>query len=105
MGVRSRFVLVLAITGGLGMEKKQVGGQVVRSRSSKEIAMARKELVESLPDVARKLVTDAKTGSIPHMKLLLHLLGLEDGGLTPKQRARREKTLEEIVMEQFRKEP
>jgi hypothetical protein len=77
----------------------------VRSRRSKPIARARKLLVEVLPDVAEKLATDAKTGSISHMKLLLQLLGIEDGGLKPKQRSRREKTLEEILMEQWRKEP
>ena len=77
----------------------------VRSRHSRAIGKARRELVDALTEVATKLATEAKAGSIPHMKLLLQLLGLEDGGLTPQKSSRREKSLEEIVMEQWRKEP
>jgi hypothetical protein len=77
----------------------------VRSRHSRAIGKARRELVDALTEVATKLAMEAKAGSIPHMKLLLQLLGLEDGGLTPKERSKREKSLEEIVMEQWRKEP
>ena len=39
------------------------------------------------------------------MKLLLQLLGLEDGALSRKEEGPKEKTLEEILMEQWRNEP
>jgi hypothetical protein len=99
--VGGRFVRADEMSGVAGRTRKTA----VRSRHSRLIDQARKLLVEAIPEIAAKLVTDAKTGSVPHMKLLLQLLGLEDGGLTAKESSRREKTLEEIVMEQWHKEP
>jgi hypothetical protein len=108
------------------MERKRVGGRFARehnsesdqaseaaakspvrrrSRHAKVIAKARRTLQEAVPEVATKLVEQAKTGNIPHMKLLLQLLGLEDGGLTPTRVGPREKTLEEVLMEQWNNEP
>jgi hypothetical protein len=58
-----------------------------------------------VPEVADKLVKDAKTGSVQHVKLLLQVLGLEKGGMKPRTSGPREKTLEEIIMECWEKEP
>jgi hypothetical protein len=69
------------------------------------IKWARKRLMEAIPEAAKALATGASSGSVPHIKLLLELVGLDEGELGPETECRREKTLEEIVMEQWRKEP
>jgi len=76
-----------------------------RTRHAKLIGQAREKLVESIPAIAARLVTDAKQGSVSHMRLLLHLLGIDYGGLGDRENRPVEKTLEEILMEQWAKEP
>jgi len=76
-----------------------------RTRHAKLIGQAREQLVESIPAIAATLVMEARLGSVSHMKLLLHLLGIDHGGLGAPENRPVEKTLEEILMEQWAKEP
>ena len=69
------------------------------------IQSARRSLMQAIPETACALATGASGGSVPHIKLLLQLVGLDEGSMGPETAKRREKTLEEIVMEQWRKEP
>ena len=69
------------------------------------IDRARKSLMLAIPDSADALAQEARKGSVQHIKLLLQLVGLDEGGLALKEVRPREKTLEEIVMEQWAKEP
>jgi hypothetical protein len=69
------------------------------------IQSARKSLMDAIPGSAKALADGASSGSVPHIKLLLQLVGLDDGELAPETVRPREKTLEEILMEQWRKEP
>lgn len=63
------------------------------------------QLLETLPLILDTLLEQARAGSLPHMKLLLELCGLDKGKLAPQEPAKREKTLEEILTEQWRNEP
>ncbi len=77
-----------------------------RPRRPREcIDQARRSLVEAMPDAAKALGAKAGDGSFSHMKLMVQLLGLEKGGLKPRQKVKREKTLEQILQEQWEKEP
>jgi hypothetical protein len=69
------------------------------------IGLARKSLMEAVPDAAAALADGASGGSVPHIKLLLQLVGLDEDGFTPKEVKPKEKTLEEIVMEHWYREP
>jgi hypothetical protein len=69
------------------------------------IHSARRTLMKAVPASAEALAKGVGSGSVPHIKLLLQLVGLDEGGLCPEIVRPREKTLEEIVMEQWRKEP
>jgi hypothetical protein len=80
-------------------------GEETGSRRAAWIDRARRSLQESIPDVAAKLAEKAKEGSVAHMKLLLQLVGLEDGGFVVVEPGKREKTLEEILLEEWHKEP
>lgn len=69
------------------------------------IDMARKSLIEAVPESATALAEGASSGSVPHIKLLLQLVGLDQAGLAPVVVRPKEKTLEEFVMEQWYREP
>ena len=90
-----------------GTGRGAAGKRVYASRSvhSLLIGRTRKRLMEAIPSIVNTLLEKAETGSVPHMKLLLELSGLDKGRLAPRQEERREKTLEEILMEQWRNEP
>ncbi len=77
----------------------------VGSERKARIENATLTLENALPAVVGKLADEAAKGSVSHMKLLLQLLGLEDGALSRKDEGPRERTLEEILMEQWRNEP
>ena len=89
---------------GNGCEEAESAGDG-RSRRQGLIDSARRSLEESIADVADKLVEQAKAGSVTHMKLLLQLLGLDDKGFVVVEAGKREKTLEEILLEEWHKEP
>ncbi len=106
-GCRSRFFCLrlwgeMEETQGRGEEFS--GGAADPSHNAR-IDKARVTLEGSLQGVIEKLKDEATKGSVSHMKLLLQLLGLEDGALRRKEEGPREKTLEEILMEQWRNEP
>ena len=69
------------------------------------IGDARKSLMEGVPKAANALVEGAVVGSVPHIKLLMQLVGLDEAGFAPVAVRPQEKTLEEIVMEQWNREP
>jgi hypothetical protein len=69
------------------------------------IDVARKSLMEAVPETATALADGAKEGSVPHIKLLLQLVGLDEAGFAPIVVRPKEKTLEELVMEQWYREP
>ena len=79
--------------------------ELARSRQTRLIERARNRLLGALPDMATALAAKAKAGSAPHMRLLLQILDLYDGGLAEQQVQVKEKTLEEILMEQWNREP
>jgi hypothetical protein len=61
--------------------------------------------MKALPKSATQLAEKASEGSVPHLKLLLELVGLDDGGMVLREAAPKEKTLEEILMERWAMEP
>ena len=69
------------------------------------IDMARKSLMGAVGDTATALAEGASGGSVPHIKLLLQLVGLDEGAFAPVVVRPKEKTLEEIVMEHWYREP
>jgi hypothetical protein len=87
-----------------GWDDEGSGGEVAVSHAER-IEKARLTLENGLQNVVAKLTDEAIKGSVSHMKLLLQLLGLEDGALSRKEEGPRERTLEEILMEQWRNEP
>jgi hypothetical protein len=100
------------------MERKRGSGQTVgeragessddepaRSSQTRLIRRARWLLVNALPQLAVALAEQAEKGSVPHMKLLLEMLGLDKGGFAAREIKVKERTLEEILMEQWHKEP
>jgi len=69
------------------------------------IDIARKSLMGAVRDTATALADGAKEGSVPHIKLLLQLVGLDEAGFAPVVVKPKEKTLEEFVMEHWYREP
>jgi hypothetical protein len=65
------------------------------------LSESRRTLHASLPKLMQKLVEEAEKGSVTHLKLLLQLMGLEDGGLQVQELRPKEKTLEEILRERW----
>ena len=76
-----------------------------RASDAELIDIARRSLMGAVPDTATALADGAKEGSFQHIKLLLQLVGLEEGGLAPVVVRPKEKTLEEFVMENWYREP
>ncbi len=64
-------------------------------------AQARREVALALPGVVRALAREALTGSVTHLKLFLELSGALKGGLAAPEKVVRERTLEEILVEQW----
>jgi len=69
------------------------------------IDMARKSLMGAVHDTATALAEGASGGSVPHIKLLLQLVGLDKAGFAPIVVRPKEKTLEDFVMEHWYREP
>ena len=67
-------------------------------------AEARRRVAEALPEVISTLATRAKDGDAASLKLFLEVSGVLKGGLAPAARERREKTLEEILFEQWERD-
>ena len=69
------------------------------------MAEARRQFAEALPEIAAMLLVGAKDGSISHLKLLVELGGLEKGSLGPTVKKRKSKSLEEVLIAEWRKQP
>ncbi len=65
---------------------------------------ARARFAEALPVIAARLIEEAKQGSVPHLRALLELTGLNKGDVVPGASKRRGKSLEAVLMEQWRKD-
>ena len=91
--------------------KTEVAHQATGSRESPRmtdaarIERARRKLMRAVTKTAEALANGATEGSLQHIKLLLQLVGLEEGTLAPKEFRPKEKTLEEIMMERWNAEP
>jgi hypothetical protein len=89
-----------------GCEDPEISGpSETQSLRNKGIDRARRTLEEAIPEVAAKLAEQAKEGSVAHMKLLLQLLGLDDDGFVIAEARPQEKTLEQILLEEWQKQP
>ncbi len=100
------------------MERKRVAGRFVgepgrsmpkpRSVGAPRPAycrtFARARFAEALPEIAAKLIDEAAQGSVPHLKALLELTGLNKGDVVPRATKRRGRSLEAILMEQWRQD-
>ena len=67
---------------------------------------ARKELAAGLPIILRRFIGEAKGGSIPHMKVLVELAGLDkDGAAKPlaRRRSKKARSLSEFLLAELRR--
>jgi hypothetical protein len=78
------------------------GARVKPSSPAKLLAEAKKKLKDATPRIAHRLAEEAMLGRVPHIKLLIELGVLDKADLTRKHR--KEKSLEQILKEQWRKE-
>ena len=69
------------------------------------IEVARKSLIEAVPDSACALAGKAREGSVPHFKLLVQLIGLDKGRLACRDAGPQERSILETVMERWAREP
>ena len=65
------------------------------------VTEAKREIARTLPTVVRTLAEESIEGSVTHLKLYLELSGVLKGGLTVPEKPVRERTLEEILNEQW----
>jgi hypothetical protein len=72
---------------------------------SQLIEAARKNLVGAVAAATSALAEQASKGSAAHIKLLLQLVGLDDGALASRETRPKEKTLQEILEEQWANTP
>ena len=111
LGVALPFGFGACVGGGMatrGVRRRPSTAEVIDASGGcthEVIETARKELMEAIPRVMDALIAEARRGSVQHIKLVLQLMGLEEGGLASKDMRPKEKTLEEILMEQWEKEP
>lgn len=69
---------------------------------------ARKELAAGLPGILKCFIAEAQKGSIPHLKALTSLAGLEGAGaamLPLPKRGRRPRNLSELLLRELRRPP
>jgi hypothetical protein len=67
-------------------------------------SFARARFAEALPDIMPKLLDEVVKGSVPHLKVLLELTGLDKAEVTPPPARRKEKSLETILLEQWKRD-
>jgi hypothetical protein len=61
----------------------------------------RARVAEALPEIVERFLTEAKRGSIPHVRALTVLSGLDKGDVVPTAAKRRGKSLETLLLEQW----
>ena len=64
----------------------------------------RARFAEALPELTHTLVREAKRGSVAHLKLLVLICGLDKGEVKPVGRRRQGKSLEQVLMEDWKRE-
>lgn len=82
-------------------------GQHAGERSGRmkfALGESRREAARMLPEVVRALAREAASGSVPHTKLFLELTGVLKSGLGAAEKVKKERTLEEILVEQWERE-
>lgn len=94
----------VASPGGAESVGKAAGTRVSAPRPKYCRTFARARFAEALPEIADTLLQQAKGGSIPHMKLLIELSGLNKGDVVPRVTKRRGKSLEAMLEEEWQKE-
>ena len=67
-------------------------------------AFARARFAEAMPDIMAKLLEEVIKGSVPHLKVVLELTGLDKAEVTPPRARRKEKSLETILLEQWKRD-
>ena len=65
----------------------------------------RRRLASALPEIADALIDRAQQGSLPELKMLVQMSGLDEKGAAGAAERRRGKSLEEMLMKDWRKEP
>jgi uncharacterized heparinase superfamily protein len=75
--------------------------EAARPSDAELIERARRNLMAGLPDATLALTEHAGKGSATHIKLLFQLLKLDDGALASRETRPQEKSLEQILMEQW----
>jgi hypothetical protein len=65
----------------------------------------RDTMTRSLPGSAAALAEKAREGSVPHIKLMVQMLGLDKGAFVPAESRPPEKQLAEILLEQWNQLP
>ena len=65
---------------------------------------ARARFAEALPDIMTKLLAEVQSGNVGYLKVLLELTGLDKPDPPPRPRKVKEKTLEQILLEQWHKD-
>jgi hypothetical protein len=65
----------------------------------------RRRLAKDLPAIANHLLDGAREGNLGYIKMLVQLCGLDDKEIPKPAAPKRGKTLEELLMEDWRKEP
>lgn len=92
--------------GGAGVEMKKVEAKkkaavgAPRPRYCRTFARAR--VAEALPEIVKKFAEEARKGSIPHMKMLAKIGGLDSGDVVPKATKRRGKSVARLLLENLR---
>ncbi len=96
---------VVAAPGGEEAAEKATGVRRMAAPRPKYCrTFARARFAEALPEIAETLLTQAKGGSVPHMKLLIELSGLNKGDVVPRAMKPRGKSLQAILEEEWQKE-
>ena len=65
-------------------------------------AYVRRQLADALPDIVEKLVQEARTGSIPHAKILFVLSGIDKRDVP---QARRSESLAALLLKELKRSP
>lgn len=73
-------------------------------RPGRAKAFARARFAEALPGIMDRLLKEVLDGSVPHLKVVLELTGLDEPELAPAAGRRKEKSLETILLERWKRD-
>ena len=83
---------------------KGAGPLSARARRRSLLERAGRQLHEALPDMAAALAEQARTASVPHLKLLMELGVLQREMFAPRSKKRKGRTLEAMLMDQWQRD-